>query len=214
MNVQIVSGFPCLHPVGASLRLFKISPDDFVSDRAETLDQRDGVGFGFGALESRLLGQKCGNGPVDDLQRGGAQVGMDAASVVAARPNARTGRRRRRSVDGRLQQQLGSPGAAREDHAQMRGRPWGQNGSCASCSRDRLIQRNLVAESGTRRLESRQRRDVLQRVVANERPGLKEPELTSCEAKLDIPRPLATPVSLGSRKAAPSPGRQFRRAGL
>jgi hypothetical protein len=73
---RLFRGFPCLHPVGASLRLFNISPDDFVSDRAETLDQRDGLGLGFGALESRLLDQKCGNDPVDDLQRGGAQVGM------------------------------------------------------------------------------------------------------------------------------------------
>ncbi|MGH9202193.1 MAG: hypothetical protein ACRD2A_13270, partial [Vicinamibacterales bacterium] len=56
--------------------------------------------------------------------------------------------------------------------AQMRGR----DGSCACGSRDPLIQRNLVAESGTLRLESGQGRDVLQRVVADEWPDLKEPE--------------------------------------
>jgi hypothetical protein len=32
--------------------------------------QRDGAGVGFGALESGLLDQKCGNDPVNDLQDG------------------------------------------------------------------------------------------------------------------------------------------------
>jgi hypothetical protein len=37
-----------------------------IRGRAETLDERDGAGVGFGALESGLLDQKCGNDPVDD----------------------------------------------------------------------------------------------------------------------------------------------------
>ena len=38
--------------------------------------QRDGAGVGFGALESGLLDQKCGNDPVDDLQDGREQLRM------------------------------------------------------------------------------------------------------------------------------------------
>ena len=47
-----------------------------IGGRSEALDQRDGAGGGFGALESRLLDQKCRNDPVDDLQDGREQVRM------------------------------------------------------------------------------------------------------------------------------------------
>jgi hypothetical protein len=43
---------------------------------SQTLDERDGAGVGFGALESGLLDQKCGNDPVDDLQDGREQFRM------------------------------------------------------------------------------------------------------------------------------------------
>jgi len=52
--LRLFRAFPALHPVGASLRLFKIAPGDFVSGRAETLEERDGASVGFGALESGL----------------------------------------------------------------------------------------------------------------------------------------------------------------
>ena len=39
------------------------------------LDERDGAGVGFGALEPPLLDQKCGNDPVDDSQDGREQLG-------------------------------------------------------------------------------------------------------------------------------------------
>ncbi len=67
---------PALHPVGASLRLFKIAPGDFVSGRAEALNEGDRAALGFGAFESRWLDQKCGNDPVDDLQDGREQLRM------------------------------------------------------------------------------------------------------------------------------------------
>ncbi len=41
-----------------------------VGGRSKALYQRDGTALGFGALESRLLDQKRGNDPVDDLQHG------------------------------------------------------------------------------------------------------------------------------------------------
>jgi hypothetical protein len=47
-----------------------------IGGRSEALDQRDGAGVGFGALEFRLLDQKCANDAVDDLQGEGEQVGM------------------------------------------------------------------------------------------------------------------------------------------
>ena len=40
------------------------------------LDERDGAGVGFGALESGLLDQKCRYDAVDDLQDGREQLGM------------------------------------------------------------------------------------------------------------------------------------------
>ncbi len=73
--LRLFRAFPALHPVGASLRLFKIAPGDFVSGGSKTLDERDGAGLGLGALEPRLLDQKCGNEPVDDLQDGDEQLG-------------------------------------------------------------------------------------------------------------------------------------------
>ena len=47
-----------------------------IGGRSEALDERDGAGVGFGALESGLLDQKCGNDPVDDSQDGREQLGM------------------------------------------------------------------------------------------------------------------------------------------
>jgi len=47
-----------------------------IGGRSEALDERDGAGVGFGALESGLLDQKCGNDPVDDLQDGREQLRM------------------------------------------------------------------------------------------------------------------------------------------
>ncbi len=41
---------------------------DKIGGRSEALDQRDGAGMGFGALEFGLLDQKCRYDPVDDLQ--------------------------------------------------------------------------------------------------------------------------------------------------
>ena len=53
-----------------------VQMDVQIGGRSEALDQRDGAGGGFGALESRLLDQKCRNDPVDDLQDGREQVRM------------------------------------------------------------------------------------------------------------------------------------------
>jgi len=47
-----------------------------IRGRAETLDERDSAGLGLGALEPRLLDQKCGNDPVDDSQDGREQLWM------------------------------------------------------------------------------------------------------------------------------------------
>ncbi len=52
-----------------------VQMDVEIGGRAETLDQGDGEGHGLGALESRLLGQKCGDDPVDDLQDRGEELG-------------------------------------------------------------------------------------------------------------------------------------------
>ncbi len=48
-----------------------------IGGRAETLDEGDRTGVGFGTFESRLLDQKSRNDPVDDLQRRYEQLGMD-----------------------------------------------------------------------------------------------------------------------------------------
>ena len=76
MDIEIIAGFPCPSPRWGQPTLFKIAPGDFVSGRAETLDQRDGAGVGFGAFGSGLFDQKCGNDPVDDLQDGREQLRM------------------------------------------------------------------------------------------------------------------------------------------
>ena len=47
-----------------------------IGGRSEALDQRDGAGVGFGALEFGLLDQKVSNDAVDDLQDGREQLGM------------------------------------------------------------------------------------------------------------------------------------------
>lgn len=65
---RLFRAFPALHPAGASLRLFKIAPGDFVSGRAEALNEGDRAALGFDALEPRLFDQKGRNDPVDDLQ--------------------------------------------------------------------------------------------------------------------------------------------------
>ena len=47
-----------------------------IGSRAETLDERDRAGHGFGTFESRLLDQKCRYHPVDDLQDRREQLWM------------------------------------------------------------------------------------------------------------------------------------------
>ena len=51
-----------------------------IGSRSETLDEGDRAGRGFGALESRLLDQKCRNDPVDDLQYRRGNRGCEANS--------------------------------------------------------------------------------------------------------------------------------------
>jgi hypothetical protein len=54
------------HTAGGAIDPIKheaVRMDVEIGGRAETLDERDGAGVGFGAFESRLLDQKCRNDP-------------------------------------------------------------------------------------------------------------------------------------------------------
>jgi hypothetical protein len=68
MDVEIIPGYPCPSPRWGQPTAVQNRSRRFGGGRAETLDQRDGASCGFGALESGMLDQKCGNDPVDDLQ--------------------------------------------------------------------------------------------------------------------------------------------------
>ena len=76
MDVEIIPGYPCPSPRWGQPSAVQNRSRRFGGGRAETLDERDGAGVGFGALESCLLDQKCGNDPVDDLQDGREQFRM------------------------------------------------------------------------------------------------------------------------------------------
>ena len=58
-----------------------------VGGRAESLDERDRAGVGYGAFEPRLLEQKARDDPVDDAQHRREQLGVRGATTsLAYRP--------------------------------------------------------------------------------------------------------------------------------
>lgn len=61
-----------------------------VGGRSEALNESDGTGSGWVALEPRLLDEKSGNDPVDDLQDGREQLATSREEHAQWDRNERT----------------------------------------------------------------------------------------------------------------------------
>jgi hypothetical protein len=60
-----------------------------IGGRAKALDEGDSAGVGCATFQSRLLDQKAGDDPVDDLQQGREQLGMRGEGLSAQPPQPR-----------------------------------------------------------------------------------------------------------------------------